>query len=227
MAFTLDRVVPWGRNLNEYRSMFALTDADLQRTILGCGDGPASFNAEMHQYGYQVVSVDPTYQFNVDQFRERIEMTRRQVMDQVRLNPDGFVWETIPSVEALERIRMDAMNAFLEDFEQGQEDGRYMTGELPALDFADHAFDLALCSHFLFLYSDQLTLDFHRQSIHELCRLAREVRIFPLQNLAAQPSLYVQPIMAELIAAGYDVDIRQVNYEFQRGSQSMLQITRR
>ncbi len=227
MAFTLDRVVPWGRNLDEYRKMFALTDADLQAQIVGCSDGPASFNAEMRQRGHQVVSVDPIYQFSVDQIRERIDTTRREVMEQVRQNLNGFVWHMIPSPDALEQIRLDAMNVFLDEFEQGKEDGRYITGELPDLDFADDAFDLALCSHFLFLYSDQLTLDFHRQSIHELCRVAWDVRIFPLQNLAAQPSPYVQPIMDEFTDAGYNVDIQQVNYEFQRGAHSMLRITRK
>ena len=47
----LEQVVPWGRSLAEYRAMFALSEADLQRRILGCGDGPASFNAEMTAAG--------------------------------------------------------------------------------------------------------------------------------------------------------------------------------
>ena len=45
--------------------------------------------------------------------------------------------------------------------------------------FADREFDLALCSHLLFLYSEQLTADFHLASIRELCRVAGEVRVFP------------------------------------------------
>lgn len=45
MPFTLADVVPWGRTFEEYRAMFALTDADLDGRILGCGDGPAAFNA--------------------------------------------------------------------------------------------------------------------------------------------------------------------------------------
>ncbi len=44
--FTLDHVVPWGRSFEEYRAMFAIDDRDLDGGILGCGDGPASFNAE-------------------------------------------------------------------------------------------------------------------------------------------------------------------------------------
>ena len=38
--FTLDQVVPWGRSFDEYRRMFALTEEDLDQTIIGCGDGP-------------------------------------------------------------------------------------------------------------------------------------------------------------------------------------------
>jgi hypothetical protein len=225
MAFTLDQVVPWGRNLDEYRRMFALDDVDMHKRVLGCGDGPASFNAEMHQRGCQVVSVDPTYRFRVEQIKGRIAQTRQQVMDQLLQNVDSFVWETIPTPQDLERIRLEAMDVFLQDFTQGMQENRYIAGELPKLDFDDHAFDLALCSHFLFLYSEQLTLDFHRAAIQELCRVAREVRIFPLRNLAVQPSPYVQPIVDELGLKGYTTSIEKVDYEFQRGANTMLRIT--
>ena len=57
--FTLDQVVPWGRSFAEYRRMFALSDADLGLTIVGCGDGPASFNAEATALGATVISCDP------------------------------------------------------------------------------------------------------------------------------------------------------------------------
>ena len=57
--FTLNRVVPWGRSFEEYRRMFALSDADLQLKILGCADGPASFNAEASRLGHSVISIDP------------------------------------------------------------------------------------------------------------------------------------------------------------------------
>ena len=43
----LNEVVPWGRTLQEYKLMFNLSEIDLNKKILGCGDGPASFNAEM------------------------------------------------------------------------------------------------------------------------------------------------------------------------------------
>ena len=44
MAFQLDSVVPWGRNLEEYKLMFGLDDSDISKKIAGFGDGPACFN---------------------------------------------------------------------------------------------------------------------------------------------------------------------------------------
>jgi hypothetical protein len=58
MAFSLDRVALWGRSFGEYQKMFALTEAQLSACILGCGDGPASFNAEATMLGADVTSVD-------------------------------------------------------------------------------------------------------------------------------------------------------------------------
>ena len=61
---TLDQVVPWDRSIEEYRRMFALSDADLQVRILGCADGPASFNAAATRRGIIVTSIDPSYRFD-------------------------------------------------------------------------------------------------------------------------------------------------------------------
>ena len=43
----------------EYRRMFRLTEGDLRQRILGCADGPASFNVEASALGVRVVSADP------------------------------------------------------------------------------------------------------------------------------------------------------------------------
>ena len=63
MAFTLEKVVPWGRSFDEYVAMFALSKHDLEKRILGCGDGPASFNATHFRHGGKIISADPLYQF--------------------------------------------------------------------------------------------------------------------------------------------------------------------
>ena len=224
--FTLEQVVPWGRSFDEYRSLFGLTDEDLTKHVLGCGDGPASFNAEATRRGGTVVSADPIYQWNAAQIRERITVTYDEVLTQTRRNQDEFVWNAIGSVDELGRVRMNAMQEFLDDFGSGMTAGRYVACALPALPFANDAFDLALCSHFLFLYSSQLGEAFHAAAIEELCRVAREVRVFPLLALGGQPSPYVATNVAKLRDAGYDVSIEPVLYEFQRGGNKMMRIRR-
>jgi hypothetical protein len=225
--FTLEQVVPWGRSYDEYRRMFALTSGDLNRRIVGCGDGPASFNAEATRRGSTVISCDPIYQWGGVQIRNRIAATCDEVLDQTRRNADEFVWDSIPSVEELGRIRMTAMEDFLSDYSEGQAQGRYIAAELPSLPFPDGSFELALCSHLLFLYSEQLGETFHQAAVGELCRVAREVRIFPLLALGGRRSPYVDPNVEELRRAGHHASIEAVPYEFQRGGNQMLRIRTR
>jgi hypothetical protein len=222
--FTLDHIVPWGRSFDEYAGMFALTETDLRSRILGCADGPASFNAEATARGCRVISFDPLYRYDADAIRARIDATYDVVMEQTRRNPDEFVWTAITDVEELGRIRMKAMRTFLDDYESGRREGRYVDGQLPALDCSDRAFDLAVCSHFLFLYTEQLTEPFHLESIRELCRVAGEVRLFPLLALGASRSRHVEPIAQQLETLGYDVAIEKVPYEFQRGGNQMMRV---
>ncbi len=152
--FTLENVVPWGRSLDEYIAMFALSDADLQKRILGCGDGPASFNALLTRQGGRILSVDPLYRFSGEDVRRRIKETYADVMKQTRKNMHEFIWKSIRTVDELGRIRMSAMEEFLSDYPQGLEQGRYVDGALPQLPFAVGEFDIAVCSHLLFLHSE-------------------------------------------------------------------------
>src|SRR4029077_10336757 len=115
--FTLDQVVPWGRSFEEYRRMFALSDADLRLRILGCADGPASFNAESARRGTAVVSIDPLYRLDSSMIRDRITATYDQMLEQAQRNSQRFVWDTIGSVAELGRVRMQAMQAFLDDYD--------------------------------------------------------------------------------------------------------------
>jgi len=226
MPFTLSEVIPWGRSYAEYVSMFSLSAADLRKKILGCGDGPASFNSILTSHGGSVVSVDPLYAFSAPLIRKRIEETYETVLAQTRKNRDEFVWDSIASPEELGRIRMSAMEVFLEDFETGKAAGRYKAGRLPRLHFTERAFDLALCSHFLFLYSRQLSEEFHLASITELCRVADEVRIFPLLELGGHRSRHLETIMAKLKNEQYHVAIEKVPYQFQKGGNEMMVVTR-
>lgn len=224
MAFQLHDVVPWGRGYDEYAAMFALTESDLASRILGCGDGPAAFNAVLSQRGVPVVSVDPLYTFSRPDIAQRIEETYPVMAEQTRANGHEFVWKHVPDVNALTALRRESMEIFLADYDAGKAAGRYVEGALPVLSFADNAFDLALCSHFLFLYSAHFGLDFHLASIRELCRVAREVRIFPLMELGTVRSRHLDPVLAQLAELGYAATIERVDYEFQRGGNEMLRV---
>ena len=224
MALRYESVVPWGRSFDEYCRMFGLSERELGMRILGCGDGPASFNAEMRRRGRRVVSCDPLYQFTAAQIAARIDATYDTVMNQTRANQDRFVWRAIPSPDELGRVRMSAMRDFLDDYGQAHHDGRYVAAELPALPFQDASFDLALCSHFLFLYTDNLSLEFHAQAVEAMRRVAGEVRIFPLLTYNADVSPYVQPVAERLRAIGRRVFIEPAPYEFQRGGNQMMRI---
>jgi hypothetical protein len=222
----LEEVVPWGRSLTEYRSMFNLSATDLNAKILGCGDGPASFNAEMTELGHSVVSIDPIYQFSAEQIEQRVRATYEPVISQVKQNPDRYIWQNFQNADELGKARLVAMEKFLSDYESGKMAGRYLDQSLPTLEFANDQFDLCLCSHLLFLYSEQLSLDFHLAAIHELLRIAPEVRIFPLLKLDCEPSPYLEVVMEELANKGYNAQVQYVAYEFQKGGNQMLSISR-
>jgi hypothetical protein len=225
MAFELKNTVPWGRNLDEYRSMFKLTDSDLNKRIISFGDGPASFNYEMTMLRKSIVSIDPIYQFSKNDLKIRIEETKDIVIEQTKNNLQNFVWTKIKNINELEHIRLSAMENFLQDFENGKKENRYINHEMPnKTDFDDLTFDLALSSHFLILYS-QLGLEFHISSLTEMLRVTKEIRIFPILNLDAKKSELLDNLI-RYFEKDFIVTIEKVDYEFQKNGNEMLTIKR-
>jgi len=218
----LKNVVPWGRSLQEYREMFGLCRSDFDKTILGCSDGPASFNAELRNKGFRCISVDPLYRLPAETIRQRIREVYPVVLEQLIRDAAQFLWTSHETPEELARYRMAAMDIFLNDYQQGKQEGRYLCGCLPDLPFADASFALALCSHYLFLYSSQKDLAHHIEAMVELCRVAEEVRVYPLVTLAGTPSPHLTPVTAALHDRGITTQIVPVPYRFQRGATEML-----
>ena len=218
----LENIVPWGRSFEEYRLIFDLTPEDLTKKILGCSDGPASFNAELTAQNGHVVSVDPVYQFSGDEIRFRIDEIYPDIMSQVKQNTGDFIWDSIKNPEELGAIRIAAMTHFLSDYEKGKQTGRYINASLPSLPFNNKSFDLALCSHYLFLYSAHVDLEQHLQSLRELCRVAREVRVYPLVTLEGKISPHLDSVTQALVDEGIKVSLRTVKYRFQKGATKML-----
>ncbi len=117
------------------------------------------------------------------------------------------------------------MEEFLLDYQSARAKSRYFNQSLPKLDFDDNQFDLCLCSHLLFLYSDKLSLDFHLQAITELLRVSAQVRIFPLLTLDCEFSPYIDGVKEKLFNQGINVEIETVAYEFQKGGNQMIKIS--
>ncbi|MGC9504065.1 class I SAM-dependent methyltransferase [Baaleninema sp.] len=225
MGLTLKQVVPWGRSLDDYIRMFNLIKEDFHGRILDCGGGPSSFNTEATQAGTRVVSCDPIYQFSADDLDSRIRETYPVILEALDDNLEKFLWRDITTPEHLGQVRLVAMRRFLEDFPTGKQQGRYLTESLPNLPFPPETFDLALCAHLLFTYSEQFDLEFHLQAIEEMCRVAREARIFPLiTNFAGEISPHLKPVIESLAERGYGVCIEDVKYEFQKGGNQMLRV---
>ncbi|SEJ21945.1 SAM-dependent methyltransferase [Nitrosomonas eutropha] len=218
----LSMVVPWGRCFKEYKEIFSLSQADLQVNILGCGDGPASFNAEATAAGAKVISVDPIYCFSANQIESRVNEVSHNIAQQLKENASNYIWSTFQNVEAVVSARLAAMKDFLKDYESGKKEGRYVEASLPLLTFKENQFTLALCSHFLFLYSEHITEEQHIAGVLELCRVIKEVRIYPLVTLDGRPSPYLAPVIEAVTSAGYSAETVAVPYSFQRNATEML-----
>ena len=225
MAFKLDSIVPWGRNIDEYKEMFLLSDDDFKKRIAGFGDGPASFNYQATIRGCNVISFDPVYCFSKSQLEARINEVRAIVMKQMSENKENYVWNKIKSLEELESIRMASMKLFLHDYEKGLTEKRYVFHELPdRIDYPDDSFEIGLSSHFLLMYTS-LGYDFHIEAISEMLRVCRQVRIFPLCDLDSSASEMIDRVVA-YFRKRYDVDIKCTDYEFQKGEDKLLIINK-
>jgi hypothetical protein len=206
--------------------MLALSEEDLGRRILDCAGGPASFNAELTELGGTIVSCDPLYEYSPEAIDARIRETAPLMIEHAKHDRDLYVWTAFDSPEQLVEARLATMKRFIEDFPDGLRKERYRPFALPSLSFADGEFELALCSHLLFTYSEMLPLDFHVASIRELARVAAEVRVFPLLDQSGAASSHLQGLMRALTDEGYLLRKQRVPYEFQRGGNEMLVVLR-
>lgn len=227
MVVKLENIIPLGRSLSEYELMFDLTEADLERKIIGVADGPASFNAEMKELGKNIISIDPLYSYHGVEIKEQFYKVIDDVVNQLRTTQEDYNWVIFKSPDEYKQHRIKTLEKFISDYETGRKDGRYICGELPHLEIEDAPFDLALCSFFLFFYTEQLTYEFHIASVKEILRLANEVRIYPLLDISLNRSEHLDPVINELKKEGFSVEIKKVEYDFQPGGNIMLHIIKR
>ena len=176
----------------------------------------------MTEAGLPVVSADPLYRFSAGAIAGRVAATRRQMEAGLRANRHRFVLDGPGAIRHHLQTRESATSRVLADFDTGRRAGRYRVAALPRLPFAADSFGLALCSHFLFLYSGHLDTAANIAAITAMLDAAPEARIFPLLGLDGASSRHLAPVRAALEGRGHATAIQRVDYEFQKGGHSML-----
>jgi hypothetical protein len=90
--------------------------------------------------------------------------------------------------------------------------------QLPVLTLEDYAYDLALCSEILFIDGENLSENYHVDTILELARVASEVRIYPVTDKEGKPSIHLAPVIQTLQLKGFGVELRQVKSHAEKES---------
>lgn len=220
----LDRVVFIGRTFEEYNNMFDLHMEELiGKRILDCPGGACSFTAHGSRLGLDITASDITYDHKPDDLERKGLQDIRHAMETIERAKSNYVWDYYGDVEGLSRHRHQALQDCVQHMRELPR--RYVAAVLPKLPFKDEEFDLVLSAHFLFMYSDRLDYDFHKQTIQELLRVAsEEVRIFPLTDLTGSRYDHLDRLIHELEAEGLRVTENKVPYEFMRNGSSLLSI---
>jgi hypothetical protein len=219
--YEIDEFAFIGRTFAEYQRMFDFDpDSWTGERILDCPEGPCSFVTEAHNHEITAVGADKMYYRTPAALSKRCAEDIETAMDALDGVEDLYKWEFYDDISELRAYRERAASRFLSDYAQNGD--RYVCVDLPATPFADTAFDLVLSAHFLFLYDDRLSYEFHLETLQELCRISGQLRVFPLHGFDADQSEIVDTLVEELESDGYTTDIQEVPFEFQRGANEML-----
>ena len=216
--------VLWGEHLDEYSRMFGLTETDLNSRLLEYNCGATAVNAELRQENRSIISCDPLFSLEKNDFVHTVNKTFDQAVCDLRNASKQYDFSYYGGFEALVEKRRQGIETCLADYEQGVIEGRYLPCEEDVVPFENFSFDLAISTNYLFSSISPQGTDFHLQCIRELTRVAKEVRIFSLMDRDGQPSPLIGPVLLGLQQANYGVEIRTVDYQLQQGDQAMLRV---
>ena len=225
--FRIERIMCSCRSYDEYLRMFDIDENDLKsRKILDCAAGAASFTAELLEHGHEAVATDILYDIDPDTLEKKCRSDLSKILEEESKEQDMYIYDYFKDLDEQRRHRTASYQRFIKSCRKRIGD-RYIKSELPGLPFGDNEFSLVLSSHFLFLYEDRISYEFHRDCIQEMLRVShKEVRIFPLVGLDANRSPFVERITEDNLFSGVKMQVLRVPYEFFRGANEMLRITK-
>lgn len=226
--YEIEGVAFIGRTFAEYARLFGLDGTGTPPPVtldglrvLDCPGGSCGFRAGAATRGADAWAVDPMYGPPVEVLAERGRRDVRRAMDGLDGVEHLYRWDYYDDRDDLEHRRWAALARFLTDY--AARPVRYPAAALPRLPFPADTFDLTLSAHFLFTYADQFDHAFHRDALHELCRVTRgEVRVFPLVDLGTDRYDRLPALCDSLRAAGHRPHVEPVDFEFQRGACEVL-----
>ena len=226
MPLTLENIAITGRTFEEYSSFFDLKLEDLKRKkVLDCPSGASSFVQTLKQNGIFAKGIDIIYEFSKDEIEKQGIKTLEKIYQNTSWM-DAYKMGFYKTKENHKKYREDALKGFLEDYNLDD----YIYCELPNLPFENKEFDLLLSSHLFFVYDDRLDYDFHKNSILEMLRVSKEVRLFPLVDIQNSKVLeeknfspFVYKIIEEL-SKDFKCEIIKTDFEFQVKANYYLKI---
>ncbi len=216
--------VLWGHHVSDYQEMFDLSDIFSHGPLLEYGCGASAVNAELHEKGSPMVSLDPLFSMPKDKLRPEVYRCFEERVEQVMSFQAQFNVDKYGSIEEFFATRRAGMARFFEDYDRGTREGRYQSIPNGPLPFQDVAFDLAFCSHYFFASAKDQSVEWHIETFRELARVAREVRIFPLIQREGEPSELLGPVLLGLQQANFGTEVREVRCALYPEGNAMLRV---
>jgi len=207
---------------DDYIAMFDLDPTMLSRKIIEFPGCFSSFNATALQKNEHVTSLDPLYDLETPMLTNLIQQQAKLWETHVEMTTGNDDAHLIAK-EKYNRFQ-EASSIFLNDYSLDSEHKRYVAWDTEnKLPFNEHSFQLALCSHWLFKqkYSLQQVIDF----IDGLCRVAGEVRIFPLLTEKFEAPDYLGHLLANFQTRGYQISCKAIDFDKHEEGSAMLCIT--
>lgn len=213
------------RGYEEYERMFALPRELEGKKLLDVAGGASSFAADCFARGIDATAVDPRYALTPEAMltdaREEIETST----EKLRALSHKLDWTFYGNIELHREGRLASFARFAADYSAPGSRGRYISGSLPSLPMADDAYDIVLCSHFLFLYADQFGPEFHEQALMDMIRVCRpggQVRVYPLITLRWEPYPHMERLLEAIRRAGAEPRFEESQLPFIPGSKNLL-----